>query len=170
MTFLARLLLMLTLWNAPIPWVHVHGMPESADGYNRLLVEHLQVFHPGVNPATESQSGWHLHWILPWSVADGGPCPANPVPDRTPTDVDGPAETRPVHSPRFTAPSSLEDSLEELVRPARTSLAEFSGRIGDYDLRKASGAAGERAVACAHFFQTFPASVTLTALIGVALC
>lgn len=62
--------LMLSLWRAPIPWLDAHGTLD-ADGRTSSgsaigLVKHLLKFHPGVDPFSARQLGWHVHFVLPW--------------------------------------------------------------------------------------------------------
>lgn len=70
---LARLCMLLSLWQAPIPWLHNHGtstsliLPVTAA---QELDSHLIVFHPSVDRRIEREFGWHCHWVLPaWKHA-----------------------------------------------------------------------------------------------------
>lgn len=73
--------LLLSLWNAPIPWVHFHGTLGEARCGASSLSRHLARFHAAVRPLDEAGFGWHVHYILPWCVSDDGPHPAQGGPD-----------------------------------------------------------------------------------------
>ena len=63
-----RMCLVLSLWQAPIPWFHCHDA--SGEGASTKcevdLRVHLAVWHS----EPDHDLGWHLHWILPiWGHA-----------------------------------------------------------------------------------------------------
>jgi hypothetical protein len=68
-----RLGLIVSLWQAPIPWLHSHGtdIAQIAPATNATeLATHLAIFHDDVAPGSEHDFGWHWHWVLPsWSHA-----------------------------------------------------------------------------------------------------
>lgn len=69
-----RLCLMVSLWHAPVPWLHFHEA-DGADGPAQIqLLKHLDVFHRD-NPMDGRELGWHIHFALPWQVANGGQRP-----------------------------------------------------------------------------------------------
>lgn len=71
-----RLSLILSLWQAPIPWVHCHGTDisiiQSVDAASELS-NHLAAFHGNATHEfvpLDFDLGWHFHWILPcWGHA-----------------------------------------------------------------------------------------------------
>ena len=68
-----RLCLIVSLWQAPIPWVHCHDanvcVSQSLSEATNLS-NHLANFHSSGIATVESEIGWHWHWILPcWSHA-----------------------------------------------------------------------------------------------------
>ena len=71
--FVLRACLIVSLWQAPVPWIHSHetdssqgtGLASTGD-----LVQHLALFHPATKIDSADELGWHLHWILPcWGHA-----------------------------------------------------------------------------------------------------
>lgn len=55
-----RLACVLSLWHAPIPWVHVHT------AHSVELANHIEHFHPDLaTHLTDESVGWHWHAILP---------------------------------------------------------------------------------------------------------
>src|SRR4029450_8695937 len=80
-----RVLLVLSLWHAPIPWVH----PPQIDGpdvdHLQVLSRHVAEFHSRELNHGEKSLDWHMHLVLPWCLTHHLPCPApqqpNPVCD-----------------------------------------------------------------------------------------
>lgn len=74
-----RWLILLLLWQGPIPWCHSHelwaGAGEEARsvsvdcdvmcGCDRSLLDHLYAFHSADRDSTHTSTGWHLHWVIP---------------------------------------------------------------------------------------------------------
>lgn len=71
-----RLACVLSLWHAPIPWVHIHSTDAAELG------NHIRQFHPELlQTMHEEPSGWHCHMVLPpW-----GRNPASPSEEEEPT-------------------------------------------------------------------------------------
>jgi len=65
--------MLLSLWQAPIPWLHNHGTSTaviSQVAAAQELNSHLIVYHPSVDRGIEHEFGWHCHWVLPtWKHA-----------------------------------------------------------------------------------------------------
>lgn len=62
---------MLSLWQAPLPWLHCH----SAGGADQVTQQtHVAAYHPG----REQQRAWHLHFALLSDIVRGGGCPVPP--------------------------------------------------------------------------------------------
>lgn len=61
--------LLLSLWRAPVPWVHAHDtLDEHAAADTRFWAEHLERFHTDLHG--HSPHGWHWHFVFPWELAD----------------------------------------------------------------------------------------------------
>lgn len=64
----ARLGLILSLWHAPIPWLHHHGTNVAETSSPLLAAEfrdHLYSFHRTAELNSGEEFGWHCHWLLP---------------------------------------------------------------------------------------------------------
>lgn len=66
--------LWLTLWNAPLPWLHQHAVAE--EHVDHVLERHLRTFDHTSYPPHDSQN-WHWHLALLWQMMDGGQCPGD---------------------------------------------------------------------------------------------
>ncbi len=86
----------LSMWRAPLPWLHRHGESTSYDEsvgaesggaeMAQRLERHLMVWHSGSTvPTTE----WHLHFAMLADILRGGGCPVPP--DEDGDDQDGDA-------------------------------------------------------------------------------
>ena len=70
-TALFRLACIVSLWQAPVPWVHIHAAEVD-------LQEHLAAFHSHVDEF--ATLGWHWHAVLPpWGQTE----PTGDAPDAT---------------------------------------------------------------------------------------
>lgn len=77
---LAWLMVLVNLWNAPLPWLHRHtDQPQ--------LNQHLLTFHlsGSLNPETSNSAAWHMHFVLFEDILSGQGCP---VPDSEPQPED----------------------------------------------------------------------------------
>lgn len=55
-----RTCLLLSLWNLPLPWLHLHELHPEEEVSSHWLSTHLDEYHADL----ESQErGWHLHFI-----------------------------------------------------------------------------------------------------------
>jgi hypothetical protein len=68
-----RFVLVLTMWQGPIPWVHCHGTVAdssvSADMLSWFSV-HLRSHHACVQCERPVDLGWHTHFDMPQTPAD----------------------------------------------------------------------------------------------------
>ncbi len=68
-----RAVMMLLLWQGPIPWCHSHdalrasksGSLMSAAAEKFDLASHLKKHHRDIDPRSRISLGWHIHWVLP---------------------------------------------------------------------------------------------------------
>ena len=89
--FVARLCLIVSLWQAPIPFVHSHGSDMSqtpAPITTSDLRVHLSMFHPGWDQSPRQDFGWHCHWILPFWGRDSEERPNDDPPTQPPMGFD----------------------------------------------------------------------------------
>src|SRR5690606_12773720 len=64
---LVRLMLLVSVWQAPIPWIHAHATDDSAR-LDQRLAYHLEQFHPNLRADGMAEAGWHLHFGLPFEL------------------------------------------------------------------------------------------------------
>lgn len=83
-----RILLVLSLWHAPIPWLHHHDLEGPAVAHTPALYSHVHEFHPAAAEQGLSHSDWHAHLLLPWchealpcSEEDNLPLPHDALPE-----------------------------------------------------------------------------------------
>jgi hypothetical protein len=70
-----RVAIVMSLWHAPIPWVHVHELEGPAVDRLMLLSQHVSEFHARELGAGARSLDWHMHVILPWGLNHHAPCP-----------------------------------------------------------------------------------------------
>ncbi len=56
--------LLMSLWHAPMPWLHSHGV--AVAGHD--LHHHLEHFHGNASHAASETSGWHWHFAWPCQI------------------------------------------------------------------------------------------------------
>lgn len=82
LSVMGRLALIVSLWHAPLPIVHAHGV-DVADSVPFALVDHLVEFHPDVALNSDVDLGWHWHLVpppagYPCEKSQDGNCPFCP--------------------------------------------------------------------------------------------
>lgn len=71
-TRLLRCVLVLCLWQGPLPVWHAHGtLADASEASQAWLADHLATHHAAVDPCEHLFFGWHLHFEVPES--DGEP-------------------------------------------------------------------------------------------------
>jgi hypothetical protein len=66
-----RCLMVLCLWQGPVPVWHAHGtLADASDASRMWLAEHLESHHAAVDPCEPVFFGWHLHFDVPDSEGD----------------------------------------------------------------------------------------------------
>ena len=84
-----RLSLLISLWQAPIPWIHRHTSDEAVSTASTAnLASHFVRFHDRSSLEQIDELGWHCHWVLPnWSHAlDDTPDDEPPAKERVSFD------------------------------------------------------------------------------------
>jgi hypothetical protein len=70
-----RVAIVVSLWHAPIPWVHVHELEGPTVDRLALLSQHVSEFHARDVGGDAGPLDWHMHVILPWDLIHHAPCP-----------------------------------------------------------------------------------------------
>ena len=147
--------LIVSLWRAPVPWIHSHeslkaqGLPEAS------LIRHLHHLHHGADGSEAESLGWHIHLTWPWEMFTepcGHPDPQAPAP-------------RTVYDMPYVVAQAL--SAPDMDRSGGTS------PLPGLCLDRAHLQPHEMLSPCVpgrHFLATYAPSVALRALICVARC
>jgi hypothetical protein len=69
-----RLAVVVSLWHAPIPWLHIHEMEGPSVDRLALLAQHIAEFHGRDSGQPVASLDWHMHVILPWDLIHHAPC------------------------------------------------------------------------------------------------
>ena len=156
--WLMRVAMIVSLWNAPLPWLNIHGTLAGVEGDAACLAQHLVRFHAAADLLAEAGFGWHVHFVLPWNGLGDGPCPAGELPrHETPGDDAAPA----------VGAAEWSSVAARLGPPCGGGVVNLCDPFGDvpplwHDRRPCSGPL------TAHFLQS--GSVSLCALLCVARC
>jgi len=70
-----RVVLVLSLWHAPIPWVHTHDLDGPEVARLESLSQHVAEFHARELSLGAERLEWHTHLVLPWCLVHHFPCP-----------------------------------------------------------------------------------------------
>lgn len=157
-----RVLLALSLWHAPIPWVHVHDLEGPQVEHRQSLAKHIAEFHSGDLAWGRSRLDWHAHLVLPWSLNHHLPCPDG---DRHEHESDDFAAPKP-------RPAGVT-SDQAIGQP--TTRAFLAGDVVVDEGLSISIEAGAMAHTAAisrgaHFFETYGRASAIRDLAGVRLC
>ncbi|MSR57828.1 MAG: hypothetical protein EXS05_09155 [Planctomycetaceae bacterium] len=156
-----QMLLALSLWHAPIPWVHAHELQGPQVENSPALHEHVDHFHSHDVAKGETHLDLHTHLILPWDCdrdSDGSPHPAERPgcrdDDFVPLAGSAGSSLKAIGQPTIRALGDLAfaGSLPAMPRPEGGDEPVFSLTRGR------------------HFFETFGSSVSVRDLICVRLC
>ena len=146
-----RCLLMVCVWQGPIPWWHCHdAAPESGVATSEWLVRHLHEFHPGVAGCANCALGWHMHLSFPESSEDS---------DESPTSS---------HEQFLLVSANAGDTAcsPRASGPDRWSADDILHRDVATNLRRPSGVPAT----AIHFFDGFATDLPLPLRFGVARC
>lgn len=158
-----RIVMVLSLWHAPIPWVHVHEFEGPQVERLESLSQHIAEFHARDLHWGCPSANWHSHLVLPWCLSHQHNCPKDN--ERHPGSDDilggakviagglaaGPALGQPT-TRAFLAGEMLADEAALVQGGAGTS----GGHIGPSRFR--------------HFFETYGCSIAVRDLVNVRLC
>jgi len=155
--------LVLSLWHAPIPWVHTHELVGPQVDSRQLLSQHIAEFHSRELSRGEERLDWHLHLVLPWCLVHHLPCPDGDHPRGAFDDLfDGAKVT-----------TGRTVSLDLFGQPATRAFLAWDSSIADARALHCAAAADSARGAldrARHFFETYGHSIGIEELIGVRLC
>ncbi len=141
-----RCLLLLAVWQGPIPWCHCHGTVDHLE-LSPGLPEHLRSHHAGHDPY--GHGCWHLHFILPET---GGQTPGEPSEDRY--------QRLPMISTADASPAEVDSLWDEM--PVSEVLFVQSA-VPSAAIRNAG-------LSTAHFYDGFAPELALPMRFCVARC
>jgi hypothetical protein len=152
LSILGRLVLIVSLWHAPLPVLHAHDADIHDASSSAEFVDHLAEYHPEVALNSHFDFGWHWHLVPPPVTHPGGEsqdgtCPFCPQ--------DGPT-TLPQAQ---TSVVSLQTACTWIVSEWMPGLAVGTGLV-----RRVSS------VTSTQFLDTYLGSVPLGTLLRVARC
>ena len=149
LSLLGRLALIVSLWHAPLPMLHVHGADVEDPATVEAFVDHLVDYHPDVAVNSHIDFGWHWH-LVPPPVSHPGDdssdkdCPHCPQDDQT-----------------------LERSVQtSAVLQSTCSWATTAWTVGDSNPSQPIGCVATGT----QFLDTYLGSVRLRTLLRVARC
>ncbi|MBS0267170.1 MAG: hypothetical protein JSS02_34920 [Planctomycetes bacterium] len=70
-----RVVMALSLWHAPVPWVHFHDLESPEFARQETLAIHVAEYHSQELLAGLTTLDWHAHLVLPWSHDPHAPQP-----------------------------------------------------------------------------------------------
>jgi hypothetical protein len=158
-----RVVLALSLWHAPIPWVHAHEIDGPDVDHSLVLSRHVAEFHSRELSRGEKRLDWHMHLVLPWCLVHHLPCPDQQQPRPVSDDYVGGAKWS------AAGPSASKILIEPATRAFRgEDLATDDG------LWAASAAGVNTALSAIargqQFFETYGRTHSVRDLVGVRLC
>ena len=158
-----RVVMVLSLWHAPIPWVHVHEIEGPQVERLGALSQHVARFHARELSRSGARLDWHSHLVLPWCMTHQHSCPADN--DRHPGPDEILAGAKLVAGGQAASPT--------IGQP--TTRAFLAGFVPMDAAPLVQLCAGTSAVPfgpaqCRHFFETYGCSVAIRDLVSVRLC
>lgn len=159
---LLRVVLVLSLWHAPIPWIHAHDLQGPAVDSREVLSQHVAEFHGRELSLGQTRLDWHLHLVLPWCLAHYFPCPDEHSQRASDDLFDGSkvCTSRTVSPVALGQPATrafLADECTLAAGPALLSAAALQAGFCALDRGR-------------HFLETYGCAVGAQELIGVRLC
>jgi len=149
---IGRCLLIVSLWQAPLPMVHAHGADIADSTDATAFVEHLAEFHTNVELNSHVDFGWHWHLVPPMEDHPGSDCP------------DGHHPCCPFHG---------RDTLLTMQSPVASLNVIFVDSVSSWlsvVTPPVNAAIGRPPAAPTAFLETYLGSVSLGTLLRVARC
>jgi hypothetical protein len=155
-------MLVLSLWHAPIPWVHTHDLDGPDVARLAMLTQHVAAFHARELGLGEQRLDWHVHLVLPWCMIHHLPCPESDDHEPGADDFFGGVK---VCSAGMSSGETLGAPMTRAFLAgdlASALAARFSDAAGTEPSIRARGLGR-------HFFETYGAA-SVRDLVGVRLC
>lgn len=158
-----RLLLVLSLWHAPIPWVHAHDLEGPDVEHTAPLLHHVSEHHSHDVAIGMTHCAWHSHLVVPGECHRHEGCPAE---HRHGDDADDIVFSLKFEVAPPTAPVHLTGCPDQPTWLSADLLQADSSTVRMALAR----AAGEEAAVFRHVLESYGRSASPTALWGVILC
>lgn len=158
-----RIVMVLSLWHAPIPWVHVHEIEGPQVERLASLSQHVADFHARELSWGKTSLDWHSHLVLPWCLNHQHDCPADNERNPGSDDILGGAT---VVAGNLAAGHSIGQPTTRAFLAG--TLPTDAAVLVDHDAGTRAALLGH--LACRHFFETYGCSVAVRDLISVRLC
>jgi len=159
-----RLVLVLSLWHAPLPWVHSHAVAESADGHSHALSRHVHALHAEDLEHGATHIAWHWHLVLPWCVEGETRCPSD-----DPSDDEGHIGFAMKFGVATSASQQMAHDVGGLANDAFGCDGIAAACLTATSFADTSHADPQRHRG-RHFLETFGQTVSAAELLGVRLC
>lgn len=157
-----RAALIVSLWHAPIPWVHFHDLKGPQVEDLDPLSRHVAEFHADDLDLGRRAVDWHAHLVLPWALDLHDPCPGeDPIP--CPDDV---CVIVTAEAANLQLSMSLDRPVPGPFTIAGHLPAQFALRMPEVVATATIPACGW----CRHFFETYGRAAAVRDLAGVRLC
>lgn len=158
-----RTLLVLSMWHAPIPWVHAHDLAGPIVDQGGTLARHVEEFHAGLDHHGEGDIGWHTHLVLPWCLSHHAPCPLDRQGDES--------ETHYLSGLKFgvVQPAPTPVSMGHALAVAYLPVSELCALAHPHNRLSMPIGPNARNRAL-HFLGTYGGSVSLGDLLSVHVC
>ena len=155
-----RICLIVSLWEAPLPWFHAHSVLCDNDRLESRIVQHLETFHSG-HELQVSHHGWHLHFATPREMDDERRAPLSGDSGDRDASLYGPRLGSLVRGPQIARIGALR-----LVAHGAMILGVNDCVVVPFDSANANGVT----IGYRHFVDTFTASVSVCNLLCVVRC
>jgi len=154
-------LLVVSLWHAPVPWIHAHALRGGDVDHIEQLHRHVDAFHATEIAAGQLRLELHAHLILPWERV---PTPDAPGAPHVPGSDD-------LDYALLSADSGATLSAKSAGAVSPDSFGNLmTSQVIDSFLRQAPESS-LRGISCgSHFFETYGCSVSIGDLVSVRLC
>jgi hypothetical protein len=158
-----RLVMVLSLWHAPIPWIHVHELEGPQVERLGALSQHIAEFHARELMREGARLDWHSHLVLPWCMTHEHDCPADDEQNPASDDIFGGAKV-------VTSGLAACQTIGQPTTRAFLAVDVPADAAPFVHLGAGTSAALFGPAQCRHFFETYGCSVAVRDLVSVRLC